>query len=207
MPTRLDVMRMNCRLVTRVVGEEIFAATLDLGSRLPPELSRARMVCVPVLISVTRDLIDREMRGLPVTRGPSINAIAASLDIPFETVRRNVQKMAELGWIEIGAAGGVSLPVPMGAELAIWCVELGHRLRRAAKVIEVGMRDGEVVEMTQPTSAKRRAQDAVAEIERARKPAGVDHHRLAVRPGDQERVALPHVERRDPQRPAVTRRE
>lgn len=136
MPTRLDVMRLNCRLVTRVVGEEIFAATLDLGSRLPEQLSRARMVCVPVLISITRDLIDREMRGLPVTRGPSINAIAASLDLPFETVRRNVQKMAELGWIEIGTAGGVSLPVPMGAELAIWCVELGHRLRRAAKVIE-----------------------------------------------------------------------
>lgn len=136
MPTRLDVMRLNCRLVTRVIGEEVFAATLDLGSRLPPELARARMVCLPVLISVTRDLIDREMRGLPVTRGPSINAIAASLDLPFETVRRNVQKMAELGWIEIGANGGVSLPVPMQADLAIWCVELGRRLRRAAATME-----------------------------------------------------------------------
>ncbi|MCR5871845.1 hypothetical protein LRS12_14660 [Sphingomonas sp. J344] len=136
MPTRLDAMRLNCRLVTRVVGEEVFAATLDLGARLPPELSRARMVCVPVLISVTRDLIDREMRGLPVTRGPSINAIANSLDLPFETVRRNVQKMAELDWMEIGASGGVSLSVPMRAELAIWCVELGRRLRRAAATME-----------------------------------------------------------------------
>lgn len=130
-------MRLNCRLVTRVIGEEVFAATLDLGARLSPELSRARMVCIPVLVSVMREMIDREMRGLPASRGPSINALAASLDLPFETVRRNVQRMAELGWIELGATCGVSLSIPMRAELAIWCVELGGRLRRAAATMEV----------------------------------------------------------------------
>ena len=136
MSLRLDTMRTNCRLVTDVIGKEVFSATLRLGDLLPNELYRARMVCLPVLISVTRDLIDREMRSLPVGRGPSINAISASLDMPFETVRRNVQKMAELGWVVIGTGGGVTLPVPMPTELADWCVDLASRLRHAAKMIE-----------------------------------------------------------------------
>ena len=136
MSTRLDRMRLNCRLVTRVLGEEVFAATLDLGNQLPTELARARMVCIPILISATRDMIDRKMRGPIVARGPSINAIAASLDLPFETVRRNVQRMADLGWLAIGPGGGVSLPVPMPRALAEWCVDLGRRLRRAAATME-----------------------------------------------------------------------
>lgn len=136
MSMRLERMRLNCRLVTRVLAEEVFAATLDLGNRLPTELSRARMVCIPILISVTRDMIDRKMRSPTVARGPSINAIAASLDLPFETVRRNVQRMADLGWVEIGAGGGVSLPAPMPRALAEWCVDLGRRLRRATGTME-----------------------------------------------------------------------
>lgn len=136
MASRLDLMRLNCRLVTRVLGEEVYAATLDLAQRLPPDLARARMVCIPILISITRDLIDREMRGTAVTRGPSINAIAASLDVPFETARRNVQRMVELGWVEIGHGGGVSLPTPMPHMLAEWCVDLGGRMRRAAERME-----------------------------------------------------------------------
>lgn len=142
MSTRLDRMRLNCRLVTRVLGEEVFAAILDLGNRLPTELARARMVCIPILISVTRDLIDRKMRGTAVSRGPSINAIAASLDLPFETVRRNVQRMVDLRWVAIGPDGGVSLPDPMPRALAEWCIDLGCRLRRAARTMEVlGARD------------------------------------------------------------------
>ncbi len=136
MSTRLDRMRLNCRLVTRVLGEEVFAATLDLGNRLPIQLSRARMVCIPILISATRDMIDRKMRGTMVARGPSINAIAASLDLPFETARRNVQRMADLGWLAIDPGGGVSLPSPMPRALAEWCVDLGRRLRRAAARME-----------------------------------------------------------------------
>lgn len=136
MSTRLDRMRLNCRLVTRVLGEHVFAATLDLGNRLPGELVRARMVCIPILISVTRDLIDRKMRSPAVARGPSINAIAASLDLPFETVRRNVQRMVELNWLAIGPGGGVSLPEPMPRALADWCVDLGRRLRRATATME-----------------------------------------------------------------------
>ncbi len=136
MSTRLDVMRLNCRLVTRVVAEQVFAATLDLGARLPPQLARARMVCIPILISVTRDLIDREMRGPAIARGPSINAIASSLELPFETVRRNVQKMVDIGWIAIAETGGVSLPSPMPATLADWCLDLSRRLRRAAATME-----------------------------------------------------------------------
>lgn len=139
MATRLDRMRLNCRLVTRVLGEEVFAATLDLGNRLPPQLARARMVCIPILISVTRDMIDRKMRGAVVARGPSINAIAASLDLPFETTRRNVQRMADLGWLAIGPGGGVALPAPMPRALAEWCIDLGRRLRRAAvKIAALG---------------------------------------------------------------------
>lgn len=137
MSTRLDRMRLNCRLVTRVLAEQVFAATLDLGNRLPTELSRARMVCIPILISVIRDMVDRKMRAPAVVRGPSINAIAASLDLPFETVRRNVQRMADLGWVEIGAGSGVSLPTPMPRALAEWCVDLGQRLRRAAGTMEM----------------------------------------------------------------------
>ncbi|HEV7288742.1 hypothetical protein [Sphingomonas sp.] len=119
-----------------MLGEEIYAATLDLAHRLPPDLARARMVCIPILISVTRDLIDREMRAIAVARGPSINAIASSLDVPFETARRNVQRMADLGWVEIGHGGGVSLPTPMPRALAEWCIDLGGRMRRAADRME-----------------------------------------------------------------------
>ncbi|OYX49450.1 MAG: hypothetical protein B7Y97_08825 [Sphingomonas sp. 32-66-10] len=144
MSTRLDRMRLNCRLVTRVLGEEVFAATLDLGNRLPAELVRARTVCIPILISVTRDMIDRKMRGPAVARGPSINAIAASLGLPFETARRNVQRMADLGWLTIGPSGGVALPEPMPRALADWCVDLGRRLRRAAATMEaLGATDAE----------------------------------------------------------------
>jgi len=134
--TRLEMMRLNCRLVARVVAQQIFAATLDLGARLPPQLARARMVCIPILISVTRDMIDREMRHLKVGRGPSINAIAASLDLPFETVRRNVQRLANQGWVTIAETGGVSLPSPMPPELADWCIALGRRMRAAATTME-----------------------------------------------------------------------
>ena len=74
-------------------------------------------------------------------------------------------------------------------------------------MIQIGVRHGDVVEMTHPTSAKRRSQYPVAEIERAWKPAGVDHHGLSVRRGDQKRVALADVERRDPQRLDGTRRQ
>jgi hypothetical protein len=136
MAPRLDRMRLNCRLVTRVLSEEVFAATLDLANRLPPQLARARMVCIPILISVTRDMIDRRMRAPAVARGPSINAIAASLDLPFETARRNVQRMADLGWLAIGDTSGVTLPASMPSALADWCVDLGRRLRRAAATME-----------------------------------------------------------------------
>lgn len=134
--TRLDMMRLNCRLVARVLAQQIFAATLDLGACLPPQLARARIVCIPILISVTRDMIDREMRHLPVARGPSINAIAASLDLPFETVRRNVQRLADQGWVTVAEAGGVSLPSPMPPDLAEWCIALGRRVRTAAAAME-----------------------------------------------------------------------
>lgn len=134
--TRLDMMRLNCRLVARVLAQQVFAGTLDLGARLPPQLARARMVCIPILISVTRDMIDREMRHLQVARGPSINAIAASLDLPFETVRRNVQRLVDHGWVTIADTGGVSLPSPMPAELADWCIALGRRMRTAAATME-----------------------------------------------------------------------
>lgn len=126
-------MRHQCRLVTRVIGEQIYAATLDLGERLPPSLARARMVCIPVLISVARDMIDREMRGLGRGRGSSINAIATSLDVPFETARRNLHRMAELGWVDIDE--GVTMPYPMPTPLAEWCVEVGHRFRTIAHQI------------------------------------------------------------------------
>jgi hypothetical protein len=148
MATRLDRMRLNCRLVTRVLGEEIYAAVIDLGNRLPPPLGRARMVCIPILISVTRDMIDRRMRAPAVARGPSINAIAASLDLPFETARRNVQRMADLGWLAIGEGGGVTLPTPMPRALSEWCVDLGRRLRRAAATLEaLGMTDAASLEV------------------------------------------------------------
>lgn len=134
--TRLDMMRLNCRLVARVLAQQIFAATLDLGAQLPPPLARARMVCIPILISIVRDMIDREMRHLPAGRGPSINAIASSLDLPFETVRRNVQRLAKHGWVTIAETGGVSLPVPMRVDLADWCIALGRRVRAAAATME-----------------------------------------------------------------------
>jgi hypothetical protein len=130
--SRLDAMRRDCRLVARVVSAEIFAATLDLGTRLPPDLFRARMVCIPILISVTRDQIDRTIRGVDPGRGPSINAIAASLDLPFETARRNVQRMVECGWLRISDLGGVALPDPMPEALGRWCRDLDSLLPRAA---------------------------------------------------------------------------
>lgn len=136
MATRLEAMRDNCRLICRVVGEEMFAAAIDLAGRLPVEVHRARMVCIPILLSVTRDMIDREMRGLTISRGPSINAIATSLDLPFETVRRNLQRLHAVGWVEIGETSGVTLPNPAPSALAHWCVELGWRLRRIASRIE-----------------------------------------------------------------------
>lgn len=137
-------MRHQCRLVTRVIGEQIFAATLDLGERLPPSLARARMVCIPVLISIARDMIDREMRGLGRGRGPSINAVAASLDVPFETARRNLHRMAKLGWVEIDE--GITLPNPMPAPLAEWCVDVGNRFRAIAdRIAELGAIDANVL--------------------------------------------------------------
>lgn len=135
MGTTLDAMRRNCRLITRIVAGELFPATIDLGNRLPADLFRARMVCIPVLFTVARDQIDRQLRGLPVARGPSINAVAASLDLPFETVRRNVQRMAELDWIDIGETGGLALPDPIPATLTDWCLDLAARMRRAATAI------------------------------------------------------------------------
>ncbi|QDX24873.1 hypothetical protein FPZ54_01730 [Sphingomonas suaedae] len=136
MATRLEAMRDNCRVVTRVVGEELYAAAIDLAERLPEDVQRARLICLPIVMSITRDMIDREMRSLATQRGPSINSIATSLDLPFETVRRNILRLHAANWVEIGEAGGVTLPNPVPASLATWCVELGGRLRRIAERIE-----------------------------------------------------------------------
>ncbi|MFL9842226.1 hypothetical protein ABS767_14735 [Sphingomonas sp. ST-64] len=119
-----------------MVGEELYAGAIDLAQRLPTEVERTRLICLPIVMSITRDMIDREMRGLGTLRGPSINAIATSLDLPFETVRRNILRLHDADWVEIGEAGGVTLPNPVPPTLAHWCVEVGERIRRIAERIE-----------------------------------------------------------------------
>ena len=85
--------------------------------------------------------------------------------------------------------------------------EVAHQRHRAADVIGIAVRDGEVVQPPDAARAQRRAEHAIADVEVAahRHAAGVDHQRPAVRQRHEHRIALPHVHHRQMQ-PAVAER-
>ena len=85
--------------------------------------------------------------------------------------------------------------------------EVAHQRPRAADVIRIAVRDGEVIERQQAARAERRPEDAIADVEVAarRHAARVDEQRAAVGKGHEHRVALTDVDHREVQPPVARR--
>jgi DNA-binding Lrp family transcriptional regulator len=106
----------------------MFAAVLDLADRLPPDLQRARINGVAALVALTRDALDRQARGIR-EHGQSINGLAASLGLPFETVRRHVHRLIAAGWLVRSANAAIHVDLDR-SPIRDWCAGLPQRLQR-----------------------------------------------------------------------------
>ena len=117
-----------------LMGALIFAAILQ---------ANVRPISNDPNLSKTYGQIDAvppdEMR-VPV----SVNAIAESLKIPYETTRRHVNKMIKVGWCVKVGTRGVIVPaavVASPAMLKAGMQQYGHLMHFLAQLREIGLLD------------------------------------------------------------------
>lgn len=122
------------RLVNRLAAPGILDATL--ASRLGRDFLDALILLAVVQANVTPLIRDPELQRAyasydepppdELRRPVSVSAIAHSLRLPYETVRRRIVRLAKLGTCEVSAQGVVvpsrelSSPQHMAAMLVVW---------------------------------------------------------------------------------------
>jgi CRP-like cAMP-binding protein len=82
---------------------------------------------VRALVRLTLDLTTEPVGE--TTRGPTVRALARSLSLPFETVRRKVARLEEDGLVRRTDDGVIAL-VPSPPEAAVLCEELRRLINR-----------------------------------------------------------------------------
>jgi len=117
-----------------LMGALIFAAILQANVRPisnDPNLSKAYGQI---------DAVPPDDMRVPV----SVNAIAESLKIPYETTRRHVNKMIKVGWCVKVGTRGVIVPatvVASPAMLKAGMQQYGHLMHFLAQLREIGLLD------------------------------------------------------------------
>ncbi|MBX3593098.1 hypothetical protein [Sphingomonas sp.] len=112
----------------------MLSSLADLSGHLPRQTSRMRMVSIPIIVSLMHDDLDMRLREAAPSRGSSINGIAGSLDIPFETARRVVRRLIAAGWLVFSPTNAVMVG-ECPAALA-WRATLADRVRSAGGDID-----------------------------------------------------------------------
>lgn len=141
MPSVIDSIRHENRLVARMVGREVLDALQDLFDLLPDAFQRSRIGPAATLCVLARMRFDNQLRGRPRERhdhdGLSVSAIARSLDMPFETTRRQIRLLERCGWVETGmGTPHVRLPDTLPAPLIGWLGTLTDRCDRIATQLD-----------------------------------------------------------------------
>lgn len=130
MRTLLETLRDESRLVGRIAGREILDALNDLHDLLLPHCGRSRLAPTTIIAVLARQRFACIVRGRPGTDALSISAVARSLELPFETVRRHVRQLEQAGWVAADAESRqVRLPDQVPPDLEAWCASLGNRLQ------------------------------------------------------------------------------
>ncbi len=137
MPSVIDSIRHENRLVARMVGREVLDALQDLFDLLPAAFHRSRIGPAATLCVLARMRFDNQLRGRHDHDGLSVSAIARSLDMPFETTRRQIRLLERCGWVETGmGTPHVRLPDTLPAPLTGWLGTLADRCDRIATQLD-----------------------------------------------------------------------